>query len=74
MSQPTWQDDVRAAELCATVEQAQLLAEQTPTFDDDGRERVEIATCGTCGRSWNDAAISGRTPAPSARCPFEHYH
>lgn len=46
----------------------------TPTYDDDGNERVEVATCGTCGRSWNDAAVSAVTPVPSGRCPFEHLH
>lgn len=43
-------------------------------YDDDGRPIVEVATCGTCGRSWNDAAISSVTPAPSGRCPFEYDH
>jgi hypothetical protein len=43
-------------------------------LDDDGRPRVEMATCGTCGMSWNDALISERTPVPSARCPYEHIH
>lgn len=51
-----------------------LAAEQTPALDDEGRERVQIATCGLCGRSWNDAAVSSRTPTPSARCPFEYHH
>ncbi len=46
----------------------------TSRYDENGREIVEIATCGNCGRSWNDAAISSRTPAPSARCPFEDKH
>lgn len=46
----------------------------TPTYDDDGNEVVEVVTCGTCGRSWNDAAVSDVTPAPSARCPFEYEH
>lgn len=35
---------------------------------------VRMATCGNCGVSWNDALITGRTPAPSARCPYEHIH
>jgi len=43
-------------------------------YDENGNEIVDIATCGTCGRSWNDAAISSVTPAPSARCPFEYEH
>jgi hypothetical protein len=28
-------------------------------------------TCGTCGRSWDDSIITGVTPTPSGRCPFE---
>lgn len=46
----------------------------TPRYDVDGNEEVVVATCGHCGRSWNDAAISAVTPAPSARCPFEYEH
>lgn len=38
---------------------------------EDGRPVVDIVTCGQCGQSWNDALITSRTPAPSARCPFE---
>lgn len=32
------------------------------------------ATCGTCGRSWDDGIPTSWTPAPSARCPFEYFH
>lgn len=46
----------------------------TPRYDDDGREIVDVVTCGSCGRSWNDAASSSVTPAPSGRCPFEYEH
>lgn len=46
----------------------------TPRFNDDGSVIVDMATCGTCGTTWNDALITGRTPAPSARCPYEHIH
>lgn len=42
--------------------------------DELGRLVVEMATCGTCGRAWNDALITSRTPAPAARCPFEELH
>ena len=45
-----------------------------PQFDDDCKTREEIATCGTCGKSWNDALITGSTPAPSGRCPYESSH
>lgn len=34
----------------------------------------DLCTCGTCGRSWDDAVVTGMTPAPSGRCPFEYYH
>lgn len=45
-------------------------------WNEDGRHEpvMEVATCGACGRSWNDALITSRTPAPSARCPFEYEH
>jgi len=33
-----------------------------------------VATCGTCGRSWDDALVTSYTPAPAARCPFEAFH
>lgn len=35
---------------------------------------IRWATCNTCGRSWDDAFITGRTPAPAGRCPFEYEH
>lgn len=35
---------------------------------------ADVATCGACGRSWDDAVSSALTPAPSARCPFEYDH
>ena len=34
----------------------------------------DIATDGACGLSWDDSIITGSTPAPSARCPFEYFH
>lgn len=34
----------------------------------------DIATCGACGLSWDDAIVTSWTPAPSARCPFEYFH
>lgn len=35
---------------------------------------TDLATCGTCGRSWDDGVVTGMTPTPSARCPFEYFH
>ena len=32
------------------------------------------ATCGTCGRSWDDGLSTGITPVPGGRCPFEYFH
>jgi hypothetical protein len=32
------------------------------------------ATCGYCGLSWDDDKVTGITPVPSARCPFEAFH
>jgi len=31
-------------------------------------------TCGECGLSWDDDVVTGMTPVPSARCPFEYFH
>jgi hypothetical protein len=45
-----------------------------PQFDEGGNVIVQTATCGVCGRSWNDALITGVTPVPSGRCPYEAYH
>jgi len=45
-----------------------------PRYDDDGRELMNVATCGACGHSWNDAAVSAVTPTPAGRCPFEYDH
>src|ERR1035438_1476592 len=41
----------------------------TPQRDDNDRVIRNLATCGNCGMYWNDALITSRTPAPSARCP-----
>lgn len=35
---------------------------------------TDIATDGSCGLSWDDSIITGMTPTPSARCPFEYFH
>jgi hypothetical protein len=40
--------------------------------DDDPAEWR--ATCGECGRSWDDAEVTSMTPTPAARCPFEAFH
>ncbi len=35
---------------------------------------TKIYTDGNCGLSWDDSIITGMTPTPSARCPFEAFH
>lgn len=57
-----------------TAEEISIANGAEPQYDDDGNVRVDMATCGTCGKSWNDALITSRTPAPAARCPYEYIH
>jgi hypothetical protein len=40
----------------------------------EAKNPIAVATCGHCGRSWDDGRITSITPAPSARCPFEYTH
>ena len=47
---------------------------ETRRDHETGAPIVDIMTCGTCGRSWNDAASSQWTPVPAGRCPFEYEH
>lgn len=35
---------------------------------------MSIATDGACGLSWDDDVVTGITPAPAGRCPFEYFH
>lgn len=66
----------RIAELTAVFKSEEISEANgaTPQRDDNGKVIEDIATCGTCGQSWNDALITGRTPAPSGRCPYEYIH
>lgn len=41
---------------------------------DDDENPPGKATCGSCGRSWDDSISTAWTPVPSARCPFEGFH
>lgn len=45
-----------------------------PRWTDDRVVKLDVMTCGTCGRSWDDALGSHLTPVPSGRCPFEYDH
>jgi hypothetical protein len=46
----------------------------TPQYDDNGNVVENMATCGNCGMTWNDALITSSTPSPSGRCPYEYIH
>lgn len=35
---------------------------------------ADLATCGNCERTWDDAVVTSWTPVPSGRCPFEYDH
>ena len=50
------------------------LANGDPQHDENGAVVVDTVTCGSCGRTWNDALVTAYTPAPAARCPFEAWH
>ena len=39
-----------------------------------GEPAESRATCYQCGLSWDDGKVTSMTPAPSGRCPFEHFH
>lgn len=39
-----------------------------------GESAGDLATCGTCLRSWDDSIPTELTPVPAARCPFEYFH
>lgn len=39
-----------------------------------GQSAVDPVKCLTCQLSWDDAAPTAYTPAPSGRCPFEEFH
>jgi hypothetical protein len=41
---------------------------------EEKKSAKDLVTCGTCGRSWDDAISTAYTPTPSARCPFEAWH
>lgn len=64
----------RLTELRAAVDCHDVDADWPVQPLDDDADATYRMTCGTCGRSWDDAIITGITPAPSARCPFEPFH
>ncbi len=46
-----------------------------PLRTDAEREAASVvATCGACGRSWDDGVSTSMTPAPAGRGPFEPHH
>lgn len=75
-SQITMNREKRIAELTRLIKSEEISVENgaTPQLDDNGNTKVQMSTCGNCGMSWNDALITGTTPAPSGRCPYEYIH
>lgn len=67
----------RIEELQAEIEEDESEVREA---EEEAAQRIDsdhtrcMATCGECGRSWDDNVVTGRTPAPSARCPFEASH
>ena len=49
---------------------AELESEISAVGDEENPIADETATCGECGKSWNNAT----NPTPAARCPFEYVH
>ncbi len=39
-----------------------------------GEPAKDRAMCGVCYLQWDDGISTDNTPAPSGRCPFEHFH
>jgi hypothetical protein len=39
-----------------------------------GEPAIDKCRCYTCGLAWDDGIVTGITPAPGARCPFEPFH
>lgn len=69
MTQPTQRTDSRG--VVRVFQPAPYLARVLRA----GRDaRRDLATCGACGRTWDDGIPTAWTPAPAARCPFEHAH
>ncbi len=66
----------RIAELEAILAENEISEANGATayYDDNDKLIVDLATCGTCGQTWNDALGSEWTPAPSGRCPYEYIH
>jgi len=65
----------RIAELKSRIQKRLISVENGAEIGSDVLDDVPaLATCGSCGMTWNDALISERTPAPSARCPYEYEH
>jgi hypothetical protein len=77
------QDVIDSRDVIARIEELEgIIADEEisedngaePQIDENGKTKESFATCGECGKTWNDALITGRTPAPSARCPYENIH
>lgn len=61
-------------ELPGAVDIANQIAAGRQVMGENGEPKVAMTTCGTCGRTWDDARITSFTPTPAGRCPFEAFH
>ena len=74
---PQWLESISYAALeklvAATTVPEDFPVKVLTTFEEK-KGAKDLATCGTCGRSWDDGISTSMTPAPSGRCPFEPFH
>ena len=43
-------------------------------YDESGLPDTAVVQCARCRRTWDDALVTSRTPAPAGRCPYENDH
>jgi hypothetical protein len=71
------QDVIDSRDVIARIEYLEGVledAQEELADEQDETEENAEATCGACGLTWNDAAVSSKTPTPGGRCPFEYVH
>lgn len=66
--------DARGVVEVLDVDQYVAMTRYYDECDGKWKNGSDVMSCGTCGRSWDDAVVTGVTPTPSARCPFEYDH
>lgn len=64
---------MRISELRDEIDAEDPAGDESPSDEKEDHEPM-LVTCGECGKTWDDARVTGRTPTPSGRCPFEYVH